>query len=190
MQAQDFPDEVELEVLLSNGKWIAWNGNEATHWARSWYSTTTPAISICTKNGGMETVDIRGNKFNGANNMSTWGDDKDNIMFYSRYGSADAIYEVMVEKGWYIKAVMFDFNCSNDKGAKDGSITVRLEDADEATSEDINDDQHVEWETMMSRFSPPNSPLYVTTVHTTSPAPATSLLLWVIWVPRLVPQTR
>ena len=146
VQAQDFPDEVELEVLLSNGKWIAWNGNEATPWARSWYSTTTPAISICTKNGGMETVDIRGNKFNGANNMSTWGDDKDNIMFYSRYGSADAIYEVMVEKGWYIKAVMFDFNCSNDKGAKDGSITVRLEDADEATSEDINDDQHVEWE--------------------------------------------
>ncbi len=144
--AQETPDEVEISVQLSNGKWVAWNGSESSPWARSWYSTTTPAISICTKNGGMETIDIRGNKFNGANNMSTWGDDKDDIMFFSKFGSADAIYEVMVEKGWYIKYVGFDFNCANNKNQQDGSITVRFDDGEEATSTALDDDQHVEWE--------------------------------------------
>lgn len=143
--AEETPDEMDIEVLLSNGKWVAWNGTESNPWARSWYSTTTPAISICTKNGAMETIDIRGNKFNGANNMSTWGEDKDDIMFFSRYGNNDAIYEIMVAKGWYIKAVNFDFNCANNKNEQDGSITIRFEDLDDVTSEALDDNQSIEW---------------------------------------------
>ena len=144
--AQEEGDEVTIDVQLDNGKWVEWNGAEATPWARSWYSTTTPAISICTKVGGNKTTDIRGNQFNGANNMSTWGTEKNDLMFFSRFGNNDAIYEIMVAKGWWIKSIEFDFNCANDKGAQDGSITVSMDGGDQFTSAALDDDQHVAWE--------------------------------------------
>ena len=139
-------DEVEIDVNMENGQWVDWNGNSSNPWARSWYSTTSPAISICSKNGSYSITDIRGNQFTGSNNMSYWGDDQNELMFFSRYGgSINAIYEIAAQKGYYIRGVYFDFNCANNKNEQDGSITLSFENGDEITSEGPDDIQSYEW---------------------------------------------
>ena len=139
MRAQD---EVTIPVNMTYGKWIQWNSNESNPWARTWNSTTEPKISICCKQGGNSTTDIRGNSFSGANNMSVWGDARTDLMFFTNYGT----YEIMVEEGWYIASVEFDFDCANNKNEADGIITLTLGDSEPATSADIEDFQHVAWE--------------------------------------------
>ncbi len=136
-------DEVSIPVNMNNGKWTDWNGRESNPWARSWYSTTTPAISILCIQGGNTSTDIRGNVCkSSANNMSVWDESRTELMFFTNYGT----YEIMVEEGWYISSVEFDFDCANDKNQKDGAITLTLGDSEPATSSDVDDIQHVAWE--------------------------------------------
>lgn len=132
--------EVTLTLDMDNGKWVQWNGNESNPYARTWNSTTTPKLSICSRNGGFsDVVDIRGNKANGANNMAPWGDNKKQLMFYNQYGSAGfGKYEIAVENGWFIKSVDFDFNSSVDAGTG-----VSIFDGEEILSAGPDDIQHV-----------------------------------------------
>ena len=142
-------DEVTITVNMENGKWISWNGVEANPWARTWFSTTTPAISICTAVGGQNAqnyvTDIRGKEFYAANNMSVWGTAKSDLMFFTKFGSADAPYEITVASGWYLTAVEFDFNCANNRDENDGSLEVILGDGEPVTSTSMDDIQHVSW---------------------------------------------
>lgn len=142
--AQD-GEEFEIAVNMENGEWAQWNGNASNPWARSWFSTTTPAISVCSTNGSYSITNIRGNQLNSSNNISYWGDDKNELMFFSRYGSVNAIYEIAAQKGYYIRGVYFDFNCANNKNEQDGSITLSFENGDEITSEGPDDIQSYEW---------------------------------------------
>ena len=139
--AQEEVDEVTISVSMAGGDWVEWNGSAISPWARTWNSNSTPAISVCCKQGGNSTTDIRGNNFSGANNMSVWGSAKSDLMFYTNYGT----YEIMVEEGWYIASVEFDFNCANNNNQNDGSLGVTLGENDEVISSAKDDNQHVEW---------------------------------------------
>ncbi|MBP5514061.1 MAG: discoidin domain-containing protein [Bacteroidaceae bacterium] len=136
-------DEATIHVTMNDGKWIAWNANESNPWARSWYSTTTPAISIVCMQGGNKSVDIRGKEINNsANNMSVWDATRTELMFFTNYGT----YEITVEEGWYLTSVEFDYDCANNENKADGQITLTLGDSEPVTSADIEDVQHVAWE--------------------------------------------
>ncbi len=139
--AQEEVDEVTISVNMAGGDWQKWNGNAGNPWARSWFSSSTPAISVCCKQGSNSTTDIRGNNFAGANNMSVWGSAKSDLMFFTNYGT----YEIMVEEGWYIASVEFDFNCANNIDQNDGSLGVTLGENEEVISSAKDDNQHVEW---------------------------------------------
>ncbi len=141
-------DDVTISVNMNYGKWIEWNGNGTFPFARSWYSTTTPKISVCCTTGGNNTTDIRGNKFKGANNMSAYGDDMLNLMFFSNLST----YQIMVEEGYYIKSVDFDFDVTAWTSAKsfydfpEGSgLSVTPENGDAVVSTNPNDVQHISW---------------------------------------------
>ena len=134
-------DEVSITISMENGKWVQWNSNESNPWARTWNSISDPTLSICCKQGGNSTTDIRGNTFYGANNMSVWGDARTDLMFFTNYGT----YEVMVEAGWYLTSVEFDFDCANNNNQVDGSLSVTLGDNEAVTSETMGDTQHVSW---------------------------------------------
>ena len=142
-------DDVTITVNMNNGQWISWNGVPDNAWARTWFSTTTPAISICTATGSTSAQnlveDIRGKQFYAANNMSTWGDAGTDLMFFTRFGSSDAPYEITVAKGWYIKSVEFDFNCANNKNQEDGSLQITIGEEDPVASNATTDNQHISW---------------------------------------------
>ena len=144
-------DEVTIPVNMDYGKWISWNGNESNPWARTWFSSTTPAISICTAIGSSNNAqnfveDIRGKQFYAANNMSSWGTARKDLMFFTRFSSNDAPYEITVAEGWYLTGVEFDFDCANDKEQSDGSLALTIgSDGEEIISSDMGDVQHVSW---------------------------------------------
>ena len=138
-------DDVTIEVRIDNGHWVEWNGNTNVPVARSWYSDTKPAISFCSTMGGNNTTDIRGNVFKGANNITPWGDDGNNLQFYT----SNNTYQIMVENGWYIKSVEFDFNAREWTLAHgnydEGSNSITIGDEDPVISSSPEDNQHVEW---------------------------------------------
>ena len=141
-------DDVTISVNMNYGKWIEWNGNGTFPFARSWHSTTTPKISVCCTTGSNKTTDIRGNEFSGANNMSAYGDDMLNLMFFSNLST----YQVMVEEGYYIKSVDFDFDVTAWTSAKgfydfpeESGLSVTPENGDAVVSTNPNDVQHISW---------------------------------------------
>ena len=142
-------DEVTVTVDMNNGKWVTWNGNESFPFARVWNSTETPRFSIVCMQGGNSSTDIRGNVIKtSANNMSAWGDDMVNLMFFSNYGT----YQFMVEEGWYITAAEFDFNATAwtaQKGfynfPENSGLSVAAEDLEAVVSANPDDIQHISW---------------------------------------------
>ncbi len=142
-------DEVTIPVDMNNGRWVQWNGNSTFPFARTWNSTTTPAISVCCTTGGNSTTDIRGNSFNGANNMSAYGDAMVNLMFFSNLST----YQIMVEEGWYITSVDFDFDVTawtSSNGfynfPEESGLSVTAEDLEAVVSANPDDIQHISWE--------------------------------------------
>ena len=134
--------EVTIPVDMDHGKWVAWNNNESTPYASVWFSTTTPAISLCCTNGSNDISDIRGNSFTGANNMTSWGNPKTLLSIFNQFGSTGyGNYEIMVEIGWFIKSVEFDFNSSVTAGTG-----VSLMGGEEVVSAGPDDTQHISWE--------------------------------------------
>jgi hypothetical protein len=123
---------------MSGGHWTQWNGNAGVNaYARAWFSDSNPVISILCKQGGNKATDVRGNEYSTcANNMSAWGDGANELRFFNNYGT----YEIMVDKGWYLKSVDFDFNCETSQG-----MNVTIADEDPVTSADGTDNQHVSW---------------------------------------------
>lgn len=131
-------DDVTITVAMSGGHWTEWNGNAGVNaYARAWFSDSDPVISILCKQGGNKATDVRGNEYSTcANNMSAWGDGANELRFFNNYGT----YEIMVDKGWYLKSVDFDFNCQTSEG-----MNVTIADEDPVTSANDTDDQHVSW---------------------------------------------
>lgn len=131
-------DDVTITVAMSGGHWTEWNGNAGVNaYARAWFSDSNPVISILCKQGGNKATDVRGNEYSTcANNMSAWGDGANELRFFNNYGT----YEIMVDKGWYLKSVDFDFNCQTSEG-----MNVTIADEDPVTSANDTDDQHVSW---------------------------------------------
>ncbi len=122
---------------MSNGAWHDWNNNPSNPYARSWFSTTHPQISICCIEGGTKTTDIRGKVITGANNISVHNGNY--LSFYSAYGSySDGEYEITVADGWHIKAVEFDFESS-----VDNNISVVLNGQAEVVSSSPGNIGHV-----------------------------------------------
>ena len=149
-----FAEDATIEVRFDKGQWVDWNNNISRPFAASWYSTTTPAISICCKTGNYSTTDIRGNKFNGGSNISTFDDNQHNLMFYAGtgYNGIFSTYEIMVESGWYIKSVDFDFNANEWQYVSGepvwyntGSNSIKIGDEGEVISEGPDDNKHVSW---------------------------------------------
>lgn len=130
-----FAQEYTIDVNMDNGSWYQWNNNPSSPYARSWYSSNSPHISVCSKNGTATTTDIRNNSFSGANNMAVWN--SNNLTFYST--SSTASYEIMVADGWRIKSVEFDFNSTT----ADVGIGVTLANNGEVISTGPDDTQHV-----------------------------------------------
>ena len=130
-----FAQEYTIDVNMDNGSWYQWNNNPSSPYARSWYSSNSPHISVCSKNGTATTTDIRNNSFSGANNMAVWN--SNNLTFYST--NATASYEIMVADGWRIKSVEFDFNSTT----ADVGIGVTLANNGEVISTGPDDTQHV-----------------------------------------------
>ena len=134
--AQD--DDVEITVDMNNGHWVDWNEKPgASAYARSWFSDSTPVISILCMQGGNKSKDVRGNEYTTcANNMSAWGDDAVELRFYNNFGT----YEIMVDKGWYLKSVDFDFNCETSEG-----MGVTIDQEEIVVSPDGTTNEHVSW---------------------------------------------
>ena len=119
-------DDVTFKVNANTGFWTS--ANPANTWASKWESTQdNPHIIIA--------------HVSGANNMNFY--DGENIQFFNSVGAnttgANTNYSISVSTGYFIKAVSFDFDCSNDEG-----VIVILNDGDPVESLSQGDTQHVE----------------------------------------------